>query len=85
MNLVTMTGVLKDKIDDTFRELEYDAPFTESNNHETMRIKTIYWTRQSGNRLINLSSGTRVLIHGHLEAHKIFGTILLAEELEVIG
>lgn len=85
MNSIALTGVLKEKVNDLYRDLEYDSPFSIEEVKEVRHIKVVYWTKQNQNRLTNLIKGTRVLIHGHLEEHEIFGTILLAEELEVIG
>ena len=85
MNSFALTGILKGVVDKRYRDLEYDSPFSNDNLKDVRHIKVIYWTSQCENRLITLNHGTRVLIHGHLEEHEIFGTILLAEELEVIG
>ena len=85
MNSVAVTGILKEKANQKYRELEYDSPFAKRDLKEIRHIKVVFWTEQNENRLTNLDSGSRVLIHGHLEEHEIFGTILLAEELEVIG
>ena len=84
MNSVTLTGVLKEKTDRQFRGLVYDTPFIDCSEESVRKIKVKYWTPQHKSRLMLLPKDTKVLIHGHLESHEIFGTILLAEELEVI-
>ena len=85
MNLVSITGVLKECDESTFRILEYDAPYTDKGCLETRRIKIKYWTFHDVTRVTLLPINTQVLIQGHLEEHEIFGTILLVEKLEVIG
>lgn len=85
MNSFSLTGILKQRVDKRYRDLEYDSPFSNEDLKDVRHIKVVYWTKQDENRLTTLKHGTRVLIHGHLEEHEIFGTILLAEELEVIG
>ena len=85
MNSVTLTGILKDCVNKAYRDLSYDTPFTNGDLKEERHIKVKYWTGQHETRLMKLPKDTRVLIHGHLEEHEIFGTILLAEELEVIS
>ena len=85
MNCVTLTGILKAKVDKEYRDLVYDTPFSDEGMLEVRHIKVKYWTKQHQTRLSLIPNETRVLIHGHLEEHEIFGTILLAEELEVIS
>ena len=85
MNSVTLTGILKEQIDKDFRDLIYDTPFSDYHFLEVRHIKVKYWTHQHETRLSIIPSDSKVLIHGHLEEHEKFGTILLAEELEVIS
>ena len=85
MNAVIITGYLKEKVDMDFRDFVYETPFSDDGLLEERHIKIKYWTPQHQNRLTILPDATKVLVHGHLEQHEKFGTILLAEELEVIG
>ena len=84
MNAVVLTGHLQEIFDKGIREFAYDIPFADEKSNEKRHIKVKYWTNQKDNRLTMLPRNSRVLIHGHLDEHEIFGTILLAEELEVI-
>jgi len=85
MNSVTLTGIITNKIEGKFRELIYDAPFNDREGLDVRHIKVKYWSNQLETRLMKIEDFKKVLIHGHLEEHEKFGTILLAEELEVIS
>ena len=85
MNCVEITGMLREKINDYFRYLEYELPYLEENTNLVTKIAVKFWTNQKENRLMSLPKNTRVAVHGHLDAHEKFGTILHIEQLEVIS
>lgn len=84
MNSVNISGILKEGLDEFHRYFEYTLPFFQEGNVAIPRIIVKNWTNQPGARLIALPDNTRVLIHGHLDGHDKFGTILLVEQLEVV-
>ena len=84
MNSVEIIGLLRERIDDYYRHFEYELPFEEENSTTTPRIVVRYWTDQPRPRLIFLEEGTRVALHGHLDAHEKFGTILVVEQIQTL-
>ena len=84
MNCVDITGRVKEVIDDNYRYFEYELPFLAEPEGKIPLIVTRFWTNVPKSRLIVLPLNTRVIIHGHLEAHEKFGTILIVEQLEVL-
>ena len=84
MNCVDITGKLKDTIDDIYRYFEYELPFLAEPENAEPIIVLKYWTNMPKSRLVVLQNDTRVILHGHLEGHKKFGTILIVEQLEAI-
>ena len=84
MNCVDITGRVKDVIDDDYRYFEYELPYLAESENGAPLIIVKFWTNVPKSRLILLQTNTRVIIHGHLEAHKKFGTILIVEQLEVL-
>ena len=84
MNCVDITGRLKDIIDENYRYFEYELPFLAEPEGAAPLIVLKYWTNVPKSRLVLLQPNTRVIIHGHLEAHEKFATILIVEQLEVL-
>ena len=84
MNSVDIIGFLREGIDDYFRYFEYELPYLEENEKVVPKIVVKYWANQPKSRLIVLPSSTRVAIHGHLDAHEKFGTILIVEQVQVL-
>jgi len=84
MNSVDILGYLKESVDEHHRFFEYTSPFLQEETLCQHQVVVRYWNNQPNSRLIILPSNTRVLIHGHLDGHDKFGTILLVEQLEVI-
>ena len=84
MNDVSIIGMLREGVDEYYRYFEYELPFFTDTESLPTRIAIKYWTKQANPRLIVLPSNTRVAIHGHLDAHKNFGTILVVEQFQVI-
>ena len=84
MNSVCIIGFLRERIDDFYRYFEYELPFLQETNKTTPIIVLRNWTGQSGARINVLEKNTRVAIHGHLDAHEKFGTILVVEELQTL-
>ena len=84
MNCVDITGRLKEVIDENYRYFEYELPFLAEPENGAPLIISKFWTNVANSRLILLELNTRVIIHGHLEVHKKFGTILIVEQLEVL-
>ena len=82
MNSVQIIGLLRERIDDYYRNFEYELPFMEEKCRVVPRIVIRNWTEQPRPRLIFLEDGTRVALHGHLDAHEKFGTILVVEQIE---
>ena len=85
MNSVNIMGLLRENIDDYFRYFEYELPYLEENESVVPKIICKYWANQPKSRLNTLPDASRVAIHGHLDAHEKFGTILVVEQLQVIG
>ena len=82
MNSIDIIGLLRENIDDYFRFFEYELPYLEENNKVVPRIAVKYWTNQSKNILTMTPENSRVAIHGHLDAHEKFGTILVVEAIQ---
>jgi hypothetical protein len=85
MNSVNIIGFLRENIDDTFRNFEYELPYLEENEKARTVIVVRNWTNQPNSRLNLYPANSRVAIHGHLDGHEKFGTILVVEQLQVIG
>ena len=85
MNCVNLIGFLRENIDDCFRYLEYELPFFQENESVVPKIVLKYWTEQPNTRLNALPLNARVAIHGHLDAHKRFGTIIIVEEIQQLS
>ena len=84
MNSICISGKLREAINDMYRVLEYELPsLAESETGET-KIVCKYWTNQGQTRLHLIENNTRVLIKGHLDGHKEFGTILIVEFIEIM-
>lgn len=82
MNSVDIIGFLRETIDEKFRYFEYELPFLEENDQAIPKILIKFWSNQPKTRLISFPEGTRVAIHGHLDAHEKFGTILIVEQVQ---
>ena len=85
MNCVNVIGLLRENINDSFRYFEYELPFFQENESAVPRIVLKYWTEQKNSRLSVLPLNARVAIHGHLDAHEKFGTIIIVEELQLLS
>lgn len=84
MNTVNIIGILREKIDDNFRYFEYELPYLEEPENGVPKIVIRYWTNQPNARLIVMPDNARVAIHGHLDVHPKFGTILVAEFIQAV-
>lgn len=84
MNSVNIIGLLRENIDENFRYFEYELPYLEENNKAIPKIATKYWTNQKKNILLTTPINSRVAIHGHLDAHEKFGTILVVENIQIL-
>ena len=84
MNSVNIIGFLRENIDDNFRYFEYELPYLEDSLAGPTKIVIKNWTNQPNSRLISLPINSRVAIHGHLDAHEKFATILVVEEIQVL-
>ena len=84
MNCVDITGRVRENIDENFRYFEYELPYLQEPHYGPTKIVIQYWTNFPKSRMIALENNTRVLIHGHLDAHEKFGTILIVEQLETL-
>ena len=84
MNSVNIIGLLRDNIDDIFRNFEYELPYLEENNDANSKIVVRFWSNQPKTRLLALPSNSRVALHGHLDAHEKFGTILVVEQVQLL-
>ena len=84
MNSVSLIGFLRENIDDTFRYFEYELPYMEENENIKTRIVIRNWTNQPNSRLNICPENSRAAIHGHLDAHEKFGTILVVEEIQIL-
>ena len=84
MNSVDIIGLLREKIDDNYRYFEYELPFLDEPSNGVTRIVIKFWMNQPNSRLLVLEPNTRVAIHGHLDAHEKFGTILVVEQFQAL-
>ena len=84
MNSVNIIGFLRENIDETYRYFEYELPYMEENAEAKTIIVIRNWTNQPGSRLSLYPAGTRVAIHGHLDAHEKFATILVVEDIQQV-
>ena len=84
MNSVDIIGMLREKVDNQFRFFEYELPFLEEANNAPTTIIVRFWTDQLNSRLLVLEPNTRVALHGHLDGHEKFGTILVVEQFQVL-
>ena len=84
MNCVDITGRLKENIDNVFRYFEYELPYLDEPENGPNIIVLKFWTNLPNSRLNNLPDKSRVIIHGHLDVHEKFGTILVVEQMEAL-
>lgn len=84
MNSLNLIGILKEKIDEYHRYLEYERPFEQEKITKPGVIPVKFWTNQPDSRLMCLEVNTRVAINGHLDAGENFETVVIVEELQVL-
>jgi len=84
MNCVDITGRVREALDETYRKFEYELPYFDDPSRAKTFIVVKFWNNTPNARLITLEENTRVLIHGHLDSHEKFGTILIVEQLETL-
>ena len=84
MNSVNIIGFLRENIDDTYRYFEYELPYMEENPEVKNIIVLKNWTNQPGSIVNSYPANTRVAVHGHLDAHVKFGTIIVVEEIQQV-
>ena len=84
MNCVDITGRLRANIDNIFRYFEYELPYFDESKYGSTIIVTKFWTNQPNSRLNVIKEDSRVIIHGHLDKHDKFGTILIVEQIECL-
>ena len=82
MNLVELSGYLKENLDAIYRELEFAIPGNNIDHGFSTKIVCKYWTNSPNSLLINYKSEHMVGIRGHLERDQKFGIILVVEEIE---
>lgn len=85
MNSVEIIGIVKEKIEDKYRKIEYPIPYPRGTSKDSQFINCIYWTSTSDNRLTTIVDGKRIALRGHLDAHEKFGTIIVVEQFEVLN
>ena len=83
-NSICLSGKLRDALDEKFRVLEYELPYFEEPKSGEAKIICKYWNNQENTRLHAIATNTRVIIHGHLDGHEKFGTILVVEQIETM-
>jgi len=84
MNSVAIIGKLREKIDGIYRFFEYELPHLKEPENGETRIVIKYWTNLPDSRLLVLENNLRVALHGHLDAHEKFGTILVVDDYQLL-
>ena len=84
MNCVDISGRVRKNIDKLYRYFEFEIPYYEDSKHSPTLIVMKYWTNMPDSRLMTIEENSRVLIHGHLDNHETFGTILIVETIETM-
>lgn len=84
MNIVSLIGVLKQNIDEVYREIEYALPCYNENDVDSQILVSKYWPNSQNSRFTQLATGTKVAITGHLDKNEKFGTILVVEQFDVL-
>ena len=84
MNSVNIIGIVRDNIDDIYRDFEYELPYSDDPFKKTPKIAIRQWTNQPNARLNVIPNGTHIAAHGHLDSHEKFGTILIVENFQTI-
>lgn len=85
MNSFDVIGIIKDNIDEYFRYFEYELPYSDDPLKPNPQIVIKFWTNQPNSRLLVMPSGTKIAVHGHLDMHEKFGTILIVELFQTIN